>query len=82
VLELELLLVTIWTYFVHKFKNSPTFLSISYTRRVKEVLFESGERINIHCKTTGSELYLFTICLKYAKAPFYLIHFLHSLKNS
>jgi hypothetical protein len=70
-----------WTYFVHKFKSSPVFLPISHDERAKEVLFESGERINIHCETIELEAYLFTICIKYAKAPFYLLHFMKSLEN-
>jgi hypothetical protein len=67
---------------MHKFKNSPVFLPISHEERVKEVFFESGGRINIHCETIEIELILFTICVKYAKAPFHLSHFVKSLGNS
>jgi hypothetical protein len=61
-----------YMHFVHKFKNSLAFLPISYEERVKEVLYENGKHINIRCKTTMSEPYLFTICLDYAKALFQL----------
>jgi hypothetical protein len=59
--------MTEWMYFVHKFKNSVVFLPISHVERIKEVFSESGGRINIHCETTESEPYLFTICVEYAK---------------
>jgi hypothetical protein len=68
-------------HFVHKFKNSLIFLSISYDERGKEVLFKRGGRINIHCKTIESELYLFTISGDYAKSPFHLLHLLKIVKN-
>jgi hypothetical protein len=35
--SLELLPMTANTYFVHKFKNSPTFLPISYEERLKGI---------------------------------------------
>jgi hypothetical protein len=53
--SLELLPMTAWMRFVHKFKNLLAFLPISYEERMKEVFFESGGRINIHCKTMGSK---------------------------
>jgi hypothetical protein len=55
-------------HFVHKFKNSLTFLPISYEERVKKVLYRGDGRIDIYCKTMGAEPYLFTICVDYAKA--------------
>ena len=54
---------------------------MSHDVKVREVLFESGRRINMHCKTTIPELYVFTILMEYTKALFYLIHFLKSLEN-
>jgi hypothetical protein len=59
--SLELLPMTANTYFVHKFKNSPTFLPISYEERVKEVFYGGDGRVDIYYKTTGAEPYLFTI---------------------
>jgi hypothetical protein len=71
-----------WAYFVHKFKNSLTFLSISHKEKVREVLYESGGRLNVHCETTMEEPYVFTISIDYKKAPFFLSHFLQSMENS
>jgi hypothetical protein len=68
-------------HFVHKFKNSLIFLPISHDEKVKEVLFKSGRRINIHYETTTPEPYVFTISVEYTKAPFHLIHSLKNLEN-
>jgi hypothetical protein len=67
---------------VYKFKNSLVFLSILHEEKIKDVIFESGWIINIHCKTTKLEPYLFTIRIEYAKVPFHLSYFLKSLENS
>jgi hypothetical protein len=72
--SLELLPMTANTHFVHKFKNSPTFLPISYEERIQEILYGGDGRVDIYCKTTGVEPYLFTICVNYAKAQFQLPH--------
>jgi hypothetical protein len=80
--SLELLLMTANMHFVHKFKNSPIFLPISYKERIKEVLYGGDGRVDIYCETMGAEPYLFTICVDYAKAQFQLPHFLHSFENS
>jgi hypothetical protein len=79
--SLELKPMIEWTHFVHKFKNSPMALPILHEERLKDVFFESGGIINIHCKWTDSEPYFFTIYVEYAKAPFHLPVFFKSLEN-
>ena len=70
-----------WIYFLYKFKNSSAFLPISSKEKVREVLFEIGGKLNIHCKTTMEEPYFFTISVDYKKASFYLPHFMQSMEN-
>jgi hypothetical protein len=60
---------------VHKFKNSLVALLISYEGKVKDVFFGSSGVINIHCKTTEGDPYMFTICVEYSKAAFNLLVF-------
>jgi hypothetical protein len=70
------------SHFVYKFKNSSVFLPTSYNECVKDVFFERGGIILIHCMTTTEDPYMFTICLDYNKSPFDLTVFLRSLENS
>ena len=70
------------SHFVHKFKNPSVFLFFTYNEQVKDVLFESGGIVFIHCMTTTEDQYMFTICLDYNKSPFDLTVFLKSLENS
>ena len=70
------------SHFIHKFKNSTMFLPISYTKYVKDVLFERPRTLLIHCVTTIEEPYMFIIYVDISKSPFDLIVFLKSLENS
>jgi hypothetical protein len=81
-LSIELEPKTHYTYFVHKFKNLPVALPILHEEKVKDELFDSNGILLIHCETTEPEEYMFTICVEYAKAAFYLPKFLKSLENS
>ena len=69
------------SHFVHKFKNSTVFLSISYIEHIKDVLFKHLETVLVHCVTTTEEPYMFTICIEYNKSPFNLTVFLKSPEN-
>jgi hypothetical protein len=80
--SIELDLMTGWSHFVHKFKNSSVFLPISYNKRVKDILPEKGGIVLVHCVTTTEEPYIFTICVEYKFSPFDLSVFLRSLENS
>jgi hypothetical protein len=80
--SIELDPMTRRSYFVHKFKNSSVFLPISYNESVKDIFFERGSIILIHCVTTTEDPYMFTICKDYNKCPFDLTVFLRSLENS
>jgi hypothetical protein len=71
-----------WINFVHKFRNTSVALSISYEEHVKDVLFEKGGILYIHCKTMEAKPYMFTLCMEYCKFPFHLPSFLKSLENS
>ena len=81
-LNIELDPMTRRSHFVYKFKNSSVFFPISYNKSVKDVFFEHGGIILIHCVTNIEDLYIFTICLDYNKSPFDLTIFLRSLENS
>ena len=71
-----------WSHFVHKFKNSTVFLPMSYTERVKDVLFERLGTVLVHYMRTDEEPYMFTIYVEYRKNPFDLTIFLKSLDTS
>jgi hypothetical protein len=70
------------TYIVHKFKNSTMPLLILYNECVKDVIFERGGTLLIHCVTTTDDPYIFTICVDYSICPFDLQVFLKNLENS
>jgi hypothetical protein len=72
--------MTVSTHFIHKFKNSTIFLLISHVELVKEVLFENGGIVLIHCEMRAEESYMFTLCMEY-KISFHLPIFLKSLEN-
>jgi hypothetical protein len=55
---------------------------ILYNERVKDILFEKGGTILIHCVTTIDDPYMFTICVDYSICLFDLPVFLKSLENS
>ena len=70
------------SYFVQMFKNSLVLFPISYNERIKDILFESGGIVLMHCVTTIEDQYIITICMDYSKSPFNLTVFLKSLENS
>jgi hypothetical protein len=80
--SIELDPMTGWSHFVHKFKNSSVFLSISYNEGVKDILPEKGGIVLVHCVTTTEESYMFTFCVEYKFSLFDLSVFLRSLENS
>ena len=80
--SIELDRMTSRTYFVHKFKNSTVPFPISNNEYVKDVLFEKGGTILIHCMTIIDDLYMFTICVDYSIYLFDLPIFLKNLENS
>ena len=77
---IELVPMMDYTYFVHKFKNSPIALPILYEEKIKELFSYSKGILLIQCKATGPKKYMFTICVEYIKATFYM--FIKSLTNS
>jgi hypothetical protein len=50
--------------------------------RIKDLLFQSGKILHIHCQTTGVDPYMFIICVKYSKSAFHLIAYIKSLEDS
>jgi hypothetical protein len=80
--SIELVPMMDYTYFVHKFKNLPIALPISHEEKVKEVLSYSKGILLIHYKTIGPKEYMFTMCVEYIKASFYMPIFPKSLENS
>jgi hypothetical protein len=62
--SIELDPMTGWTQFLHKFKIALVALPILYNEHVKDVLFEKGGTLLIHCKITGDEPRMFTVCVE------------------
>ena len=58
-------------------------MAVSTDEKVKDVVWYSENTILIHCKTTGSPPYSFTICFdNLTKSPFSTLYFLKSLSGS
>jgi hypothetical protein len=62
--SIKLDLVTTSTHFVHKFKNSTIFLTISHNELLTEMLCKSSGNILIHYETRADEPYLFILCVE------------------
>ena len=73
------------TKFVHfqaKFRTTEHVVAVSTDEKVKDVVWYSDNTILIHCKTTSSPPYSFTICVDNSKSPFSTLYFLKSLTGS
>jgi hypothetical protein len=53
--------MTDWTHFLHKFKNLNVAFLILYEEKIRNVHFEEGGILYIHCETTKAEQFMFTI---------------------
>ena len=65
--------------FVMKFRASLHALPISVDERIHEVAYYKG---NIHCETTDTEPYSFTVVVNNTMLPFSVVPFLASLQGS
>ena len=73
------------TNFVHfqaKFRTAEHAVAVSADEKVKNVVWYSNNTILIHCETTGSPPYSFTICVDNSKSPFSTLYFLKNLSGS
>ena len=73
------------TNFVHfqaNFRTAKHAVAISADKKVKDVVWYSDNTILIHCKTTGSPPYSFTIYVDNSKSPFSTLYFMKSLSGS
>ena len=73
------------TNFVHfqaKFRTAEDTVAVSADKKVKDVVWYLENTILIHCETTGSPPYSFTICVDNSKSLFSTLYFLKSLNGS
>ena len=57
-------------------------MPISADEKVKDVVWYTDNTLLIHCETTASPPYFFTICLDNSASPFTTLYFLRSLNGS
>ena len=57
-------------------------MPISADEKVKDVVWYADNTLLIHCETTASPPYFFTICLDNSASPFTTLYFLRSLNGS
>ena len=68
--------------FVMKFSAAPHALPISADERIKDVVHYKDNILHIHCETTDTDPYAFTIALNNGSSPFTVVPFLASLAGS
>ena len=57
-------------------------MAISTDEKVKDVVWYTENTLLIHCETTASPPYFFTICVDNLASPFSTLYFLRSLNGS
>ena len=74
--------MTNYVHFQAKFRTAEHAVAVFADEKVKDVVWYSENTILIHCETTGSPPYSFTICVDNSKSPFSTLYFLKSLNGS
>ena len=69
-------------HFQAKFRTAEDAMPISTDEKVKDVVWYADNTLLIHCETTSSLPYFFTICVDNTKSPFSTLYFLRSLNGS
>ena len=69
-------------HFQAKFCTAEDAMPISANEKVKDVVWYADNTLLIHCETTSSPPYFFTICVDNSKSPFSTLYFLRSLNGS
>ena len=67
-------------HFQAKFRTAEDAMPISADEKVKDIVWYA-ENTLIHCETTSSPPYFFTICVDNSKSPFSTLYFLRSLNG-
>ena len=74
--------MTDFLHFQAKFRIVEDAMPISADEKVKDVVWYADNTLLIHCKTTSSPPYFFTICVDNSASPFSTLYFLRSLNGS
>ena len=80
--SIALIPMTDFLHFRAKFRTAEDAMPISADEKVKDVVWYTDNILLIHCETTASPPYFFTICLDNSASPFTTLYFLRSLNNS
>ena len=73
--------MTEFQHFQVKFRTIDDAMAISTDKKVKDVVWYAENTLFIHCKTTASPPYFFTICMDNLVSPFSTLYFLRSLNG-
>ena len=79
--SIALVPMTDFLHFQAKFRTAKDAMPISADEKVKDVVWYADNTLLIHCETTSSPLYFFTICLDNSASPFSTLYFLRSLNG-
>ena len=74
--------MTDFLHFQAKFCTTEDAIPISADEKVKDVVWYADNTLLIHCETTASPPYFFTICIDNSASSFSTLYFLRSLNGS
>ena len=80
--SIALVPMTDFLHFQAKFRTAKDAMPISADEKVKDVVWYADNTLLIHCETTASPPYFFTICFDNSASPFTTLYFLRSLNDS
>ena len=80
--SIALVPMTNFLHFQAKFRTAEDAMPISTDKKVKDVVWYADKTLLIHCETTASPPYFFTICVDNSTSPFSTLYFLRSLNSS
>ena len=79
--SIALVPMTEFLHFQAKFRTSKDAMPISPDEKVKDVMWYVDNTLLIHCETTASPPYFFTICVNNSASSFSTLYFLRSLND-
>ena len=80
--SIALVPMTDFLHFQAKFRTAEDAMPIFADEKVKDVVWYADNTLLIHCETTASPPYFFTICVNNSASPFSTLYFLKSLNGS
>ena len=80
--SIALVPMTDFLHFQAKFRTVEDAMPISADEKVKDVVWYTDNTLLIHCETTSSPPYFFTICVDNLASSFSTLYFLRSLNGS